>query len=66
MLRLGIILVVFGILYLIKPDIYRKGIWRKTDILQRKLSPERYKQFMRWLGGVFLVAGSILILLSQV
>ena len=64
MLRLGIILVAFGILYLIKPDIYRRGFWKQTDILQRKLSPERYKQFMRWFGGGFLVAGTILILLS--
>ncbi len=31
-------------------------IWKRTDILQRKLSPERYKQFMRWSGGAFLVA----------
>jgi len=65
MFRIGIILVAFGTLYLIKPDIYRRGFWKQTDILQLKLSPEPYKQFMRWLGGAFFVAGSILIWLSQ-
>ena len=65
MLRVGIILVGFGILYLIKPDIYRRGLWKQTDILQRKLSPERYKQYMRWLGGIFLLGGAVLIALAQ-
>jgi hypothetical protein len=65
MLRIGIILVGFGTLYLIKPDIYRRSFWKQTDILQLKLSPGRYKQFMRWLGGAFVAAGSILIWLSQ-
>jgi hypothetical protein len=47
MQRWGIILLCFGVLYVIKPDIYRRGVWKKTDIMQQRLSPAPYKQFMR-------------------
>jgi hypothetical protein len=48
--------------YLVKPDIYGRWIWKKTDIAQRVLSPKRYILFMRILGGVFVVVGCFLVL----
>ncbi len=62
MFRIGIILVLFGIIYLIKPNIYKRWIWKKTNILQRNLSPANYLKFMRILGGIFILVGILLLL----
>jgi hypothetical protein len=35
------------VLYLIKPDIYRRWFWKRTDVAQRMLSPEQYLVLMR-------------------
>jgi len=58
----AIILIVFGIIYLIKPDIFKRSIWRKTAITQQIFSEKNYIIFMRVLGGVFIIAGTFLIL----
>lgn len=65
MSRIGIILLVFGIVYIVKPDLYRRWIWKKTDVLQQMLSPERYIKFMRILGIILSVAGIILLILGK-
>jgi hypothetical protein len=65
MLRIGIILLCFGALYVIKPDIYRRGIWKRTDIAQRKLTPAQYTRYMRLLGVGFILAGIVLVILSR-
>ncbi|HEV2383271.1 MAG TPA: hypothetical protein VG206_26185 [Terriglobia bacterium] len=57
----GIVLVAFGILYLVKPDIFQRWFWRRTAISQRLLTPEKNKVYMRILGGVFIVAGVVLL-----
>ncbi len=64
MLRFGIILLCFGVLYVIKPNIFRRGIWKETSIMQRTLSPGHYALYMRLLGVVFIIAGVVLILLG--
>jgi uncharacterized protein YjeT (DUF2065 family) len=61
----GLVLTAVGMLYLVKPDIFRRGIWRKTDIAQRNLSPEGYLKYMRGVGVVHIVAGLILLLWSS-
>lgn len=65
MSRIGIILLVFGIVYIVKPDLYRRWMWKKTDVLQQMLSPERYIKFMRLLGVILSVAGIILLILGK-
>jgi hypothetical protein len=57
----GIILVVFGLLYLRSPTMYRRGIWLKTSVAIRLLSEENYKKYMRILGAFFIVGGTCLI-----
>jgi hypothetical protein len=61
---LGIVLVIFGIIYLIKPDLYKnfKGFDNKPPIMKRLLSPERYILYMRTVGGIFIVVGLVLFL----
>ncbi len=65
MLRIGIILLCFGALYIIKPDIYRRGVWKQTDIAQRKLTPAQYTRYMRLLGVAFIITGIVLLILSR-
>ena len=49
-----------GLIYLIKPDLYRRWFWKRTSLAQRLLSPENHLLYMRFLGFVFLVLGLIL------
>ena|ERR1022692_2276764 len=61
----GIILIVFGILYIKKQNIYRRGIWLKTSIAIRLLSEENYKKYIKGLGVVFVIVGACLIVWEQ-
>ena len=61
----GLIMIVFGVLYLRQPTIYRRGIWMKTSIAIRTLSEDGYKKYMRGLGVVFIAADSGLVLWDQ-
>jgi hypothetical protein len=48
----GWFLLVVGVIYSLKPDIFRRGIWKHTSIAQRTLSPEGYLKYMRWVGVI--------------
>jgi uncharacterized protein YjeT (DUF2065 family) len=63
---LGAVFILFGLLYLWKPTLYRRGIWMKTSIAIRALSEANYTRYMRALGLVFIVAGIALILVAVV
>jgi hypothetical protein len=56
----SIILIVAGIIYIIKPDIFKRGIWKKTAITQQIFSPKNYNIYMRILGAVFIAIGIFL------
>jgi hypothetical protein len=56
----GFILIVFGILYLMKPDLFRKGIWNKYSIHANK-SPEEYRNYMKKLAIVLIIVGFALL-----
>lgn len=60
----GIALVIVGVVYVLKPDLFRRGIWKKTSIAQRLLSPEGYLRYMRGFGVVLIVAGGALLVLD--
>ena len=57
MVRIGIILVAVGVVYIIKPTIYQRWFWKKTDIMQQKLSLENYAKYMRISGVVLILIG---------
>ncbi len=61
LITFGIVLVLFGALYLWKPTLFRRGLWMKTSIAIRLLSEVNYTRHMRGLGVVFIVAGLALI-----
>jgi hypothetical protein len=53
----GVLCIIFGIVYLIKPNIFRVGIWKKTAVTQQVFNPRQYNIYMRILGGIFILAG---------
>lgn len=59
----GIVLIVCGIVYLLKPDIFQRWFWKRTAISQRIMTPEQNKVYMRILGVIFIVVGVILLLI---
>jgi hypothetical protein len=61
---LGLVLIAFGILYLLKPTVFRRGIWLRTSVAIRLMSEENYIKYMRVLGVVFIVAGVAFIVRS--
>ena len=63
--RVGLIFAIFGLVYLIKPDLYRRWFWKMTDVMQRKLSPENYIKYMRKWGIVLLVLGLVLLIVGK-
>jgi len=52
--RISIIFIVFGIIYLIKPDIFKWGI------MWERLSRKNFFIYMRLLGLGFIIAGVII------
>jgi hypothetical protein len=56
----GLVLIAIGIIYLVKPTLFRRGIWLKTSIAIRVLSEENYVRYMRILGVVLIVGGLVI------
>jgi uncharacterized protein YjeT (DUF2065 family) len=52
--------ILFGLIYLLKPDLYHRWIWKETAITQRLLGPEKDKILMRVFGIILLLFGIIL------
>jgi hypothetical protein len=62
----GIVLILFGSVYIWKPTIFRRGLWMKTSIAIRVLSEANYTRYMRGLGVIFIVAGIALIVFGLI
>ena len=58
---MGAVLVGFGILYIWKPDIYRRGMWMRTSVAIRTMSEDTYRKYIRSLGGLFVAGGAALL-----
>jgi hypothetical protein len=58
----GLLLIVIGVIYLVKPTLFRRGIWLRTSIAVRMLSEENYIRYMRILGVVLIVGGLALMI----
>ena len=65
-LLVGLFLIALGLAYLRWPNIFRRGIWLKTSIAIRTMSPERYTNYIRGLGVLMIVLGVISIIYSLV
>jgi hypothetical protein len=56
---IGIAMIAIGLLYIVKPDLFRRWFWTRTSIAQRMLSPEGYLTYMRILGAVLVLVGIV-------
>jgi hypothetical protein len=59
---IGTMLIGFGLLYLKRPEIFRRGIRMRTSIAYRLLSEENYTKYIGTLGIIYLVSGLVLVL----
>jgi len=57
----GWLMIAIGVLFLAKPNILRRGVWRDS-ITQRLLSPSGYVKYMRAVGAVYIVTGVLFLL----
>lgn len=56
---IGLLLLALGAAYLRWPNMFRRGIWLKTSVAMRTMSPERYTSYIRGLGVLMIVFGVI-------
>jgi len=63
MTKTGIILLAFGLLYLIKPDIYTRWLRNKNGDTQQ--ATENYRKFMQVLGSVFVITGLLFLIAAH-
>jgi hypothetical protein len=49
----------WGVLLVLKPNVFVRGFWKRTDIAQQVLSPKAYLVYTRGVGIFFIVAGLI-------
>ena len=57
----GVGFIILGLLYIVKPDLFRRWFWTRTSIAQRVFSPEGYLTYMRILGIVIILGGIFLL-----
>jgi hypothetical protein len=58
----GLALIALGVVYVLKPDLFRRGIWTRTSVAQRTMSPEGYLKYMRGMGVLWIVVGVALLI----
>jgi len=61
----GGLLVLWGILYIAKPDLFQRGFWKSIDISRRLSSPEKHSEFVKRLGGILIVIGLIVFMIGM-
>jgi hypothetical protein len=49
----------WGVLLVLKPNVFVRGFWKRTDVAQQLLSPKAYLVYTRGVGIFFIVAGLI-------
>ena len=60
----GWFLIAVGVIYLVKPDMFRRGIWKHTSIAPQTLSPEGYLKYTRWVGVITIALGMLFLILG--
>lgn len=53
------ILIIWGGILVIKPNLFVRWHWKRTDVAQRLLSPKAYLIYTRTLGLFFIIAGFV-------
>jgi hypothetical protein len=53
----GVVLTILGIIYRVKPDLFKRWFWKKTSIALQMLNPEAYVKYMKGLGWLYILGG---------
>jgi len=53
----GVVLIGLGLVYLLRPGLFRRGLWMKTSVAIRALSEQGYRRYMRGLGVALVLIG---------
>jgi hypothetical protein len=61
MVVLGWVLIALGVVYIARPNMFRRGHWMRTGIAERNLRPEAYIKYMRGVGMFHVLVGIILL-----
>jgi uncharacterized protein YjeT (DUF2065 family) len=65
LVTVGALLVILGILYIAKPDLFQQGFWKSIDISRQLSSPEKHSEFMKIFGGILIVIGLIIFMVGM-
>jgi len=65
LVTVGGLLVLLGILYVAKPDIFQQGFWKSIDISRRFSTPEKHSGFVKRFGGILIVVGLIVFIIGM-
>jgi hypothetical protein len=57
----GFVLIAFGILYLMKPNLFQSGIFMKYPNAASMKTPEQYRKHMQKIAIILIVIGSLLL-----
>lgn len=57
----GIVLIAFGILYLMKPNLFQRGIFMKYQNSASSRTPDEYRKYMQKVAIILIVIGTILL-----
>jgi len=56
----GLALALCGVVYQRYPNIFRRGIWLKTSIAIRTMTPEAYALYIKKIGRLYVTIGVVL------
>jgi hypothetical protein len=57
----GVAMVVCGLIYGRYPNLFRRGLWMKTSIAIRTMTPDAYVRYIKRLGQIYIVTGVLLL-----
>jgi hypothetical protein len=55
----------WGVLLVLKPNLFVRGHWKRTDIAQQLLSPKAYLVYTRCVGIFFILSGLVWLFLQS-
>jgi hypothetical protein len=62
----GLILILLGSIYLLKPYIYGKGLWFKTSFAPRNLAANDFRKYIQSIAIVLIAIGIVFLVFDNI